>query len=92
MYGVDFPGRFGPIRTCCLVMAVIGLAYSLRLRLRIDLSYEIYLVHMVVINIFIELGFTGNNSCFIIALIVTVFISVLMNLLQKIIVKKWEIK
>jgi peptidoglycan/LPS O-acetylase OafA/YrhL len=49
---------------CCA--ACFGFAYAFpRLNLRTDISYGIYLYHMVVINIFVQLGLTDNFGYFI---------------------------
>ena len=44
-----------------LIMLTIGIGYSFgKLRFRIDLSYGLYLYHMIVVDVFVHLGLTGN--------------------------------
>jgi peptidoglycan/LPS O-acetylase OafA/YrhL len=44
---------------CCA--ACFGFAYAFpKLNIRIDISYGIYLYHMVVINVFVQLGLTDR--------------------------------
>lgn len=86
---IDLPGRFGLVRTCCLILAVIGMAYFIIFIIKMDLSYEIYLLHMVVINSFIQIGVTGNYFYFILAIIVSIILSLGMNILNKRIIHKF---
>ena len=44
-----------------LIMLTIGVGYSFgKLRFSIDLSYGLYLYHMIVVDVFVHLGLTGN--------------------------------
>lgn len=81
--GLDFPGRFGPLRTISLIIAVIGLAYVIKVQVKIDLSYEIYLIHMVVINIFVQLGCVGNYGWYILVVFLSVVFAMGIYIAQK---------
>ena len=85
---VDLPGRFGPLRTICLVITTIGLAYAVRVKIKVDISYEIYLIHMVIINIFVQIGFVGRISNFIIVIIISIAVSILLKRLIDLILNR----
>lgn len=54
-------GRYGILKTLFLAPAMFGFAYRLpKLNIRHDITYGLYLYHMIVINIFVHLGRTGN--------------------------------
>lgn len=56
---------------CCT--ACFGFAYAFpRLNLKTDVSYGIYLYHMVVINIFVQLGMTNHFGYFVIAFVIII--------------------
>ena len=49
------------IMVVLLCLMTIGVGYSLgKIRFKIDLSYGLYLYHMVVVDIFVQLGMVGN--------------------------------
>ena len=44
-----------------LCMLTVGIGYSFgKIRFKIDLSYGLYLYHMIVVDIFVQLGMVGN--------------------------------
>ena len=56
------------ISLACLT-CVMAYALGHRIRLPIDISYGIYLYHMIIVNVLVELGMTGRMGYFIIALV-----------------------
>ncbi len=60
-YGFDIPGEYGVIKTLLQCCTWIGFGYALpNLNVKRDLSYGIFLYHMVFMNAFIHLGFTES--------------------------------
>lgn len=65
-------GRYGTLHVTLLILSVIGFAYRLpMLRIKIDVSYGLYIYHMIVINAMIELGDTGKGIDVWIALLLS---------------------
>ena len=57
----DLIAGYGFIQSILMVSGLIGFAYLFPiLALKKDISYPIFLYHMIVVNIFISLGWTGN--------------------------------
>ena len=65
--GLDI-GVYGTGKCIFLGMAIIGFGYRFsKLKIQYDISYSLYLVHMIVVNIFVEIGLTHEwNKLFII--------------------------
>ncbi len=60
------------------ILGLIGFAYNYaKINIKFDFSYGIYLYHMIVVNAFIELGFTGKIQYMVIAMLISVVISIL---------------
>lgn len=75
--GYDF-GVYGTIKVLCLAPALIGFAYKYpRLTLKYDISYGIYIYHMVVINVFIELGFIERYIYILLTLMITIVLAII---------------
>ena len=54
-------GVYGTIKAYFLAFAVVGFAYKFKnIRVQPDISYGLYVYHMVVINIMMELGYMGK--------------------------------
>lgn len=54
-------GRYGILKTLCLAPAMFGFAYALpKLNIKYDITYGLYLYHMIAVNIFVHLGLTGQ--------------------------------
>ncbi len=81
--GYDLPGLYSPIRTICIVLAVIGMAYFIKIRITCDISYELYLFHGIVLNMFMEIGLTGNHLYSLYVVVISVLISILAHYIQK---------
>ncbi len=63
------------------VSGFIGLCYCLPgLNLRFDISYGLFIYHMIVVNLMLELGFYGKVYHLIIALIISVILASLSTL------------
>lgn len=48
------------LQTFLLCLLAFGVAYSFKLRFKRDITYHLYLWHMIVVNTFVELGLTGK--------------------------------
>ncbi len=73
--GIDF-GRYATIHVLLLAPALLGFAYRYdKLNIKKDISYGIYIYHMVVINVLVEVGFTGSYTSVFIAGVVTIIIA-----------------
>ncbi len=71
----DF-GQYGVLKTLFFAPALLGFAYCFpRLNIKHDITYGLYLYHMVVLNVFIHLGHTGSYAVFFIALAITAVLS-----------------
>ena len=79
------------------VSGFIGLCYLLpKINISFDFSYGMFIYHMIVINVMIELGFVGKVYHLFIALAISIVLSILSALFGKYIVKalskKTEVK
>lgn len=89
--GWDIPGSYGIIRSIFLIISIIGMGYALpKLEIKKDLSYGIYLFHMVVINVLISLNLKGQIISLPILLIATLLLAWLSNLIVNHIQNKAE--
>ena len=69
-------GTYGTLKVLSLVPAVIGFAYKFpKLNIKKDISYGLYIYHMVVVNVLIEFDLTGSVLYVILALIVSVMMA-----------------
>ncbi len=70
------------------VPALIGLAYNLpSLNIKFDISYGLFIYHMTVVNIMIELGLVGHQVYLVIALLISTILALLSTLLGRYIAK-----
>jgi peptidoglycan/LPS O-acetylase OafA/YrhL len=62
--GIDYnAGLYGIIRSTLFCFGALGLAYACpRLNIKTDISYAVYIYHMIVVNAFIQLGLTGSKQ------------------------------
>ena len=66
-------GRYGILKTLCLAPAMFGFAYALpKLNIKYDITYGLYLYHMIAVNIFVHLGLKGQYWQMLAALAITV--------------------
>lgn len=71
----DF-GQYGTLKTLFFAPAILGFAYCFpKLHIKHDITYGLYLYHMVVLNVFIHLGQTGSYAVFFLALAITAVLS-----------------
>ena len=67
---------YGLLTYATRVPGLIGLAYCMpHINLKIDISYGIYIYHMIIVNIMIELGFVGKIYYLFIVLIITLLLA-----------------
>ncbi|EHF05353.1 hypothetical protein HMPREF1020_02680 [Clostridium sp. 7_3_54FAA] len=65
-------GIYGTIKVYFLAFAVVGFAYKFKnIRVQPDISYGLYIYHMVVINIMMEMGYMGKWLDILLALAVS---------------------
>lgn len=63
---------FPIILSCFCLTALLALAYKLpNLIIRTDVSYPLFIYHMIVVNVIIELGFIGNIAAFISCIVIS---------------------
>ena len=68
---------YGLFRSALLIPGVIGFAYAVPMpRLRYDCTYGIYIFHMVVANVFVQLGYVGQLWVLPVTIILTVLLSI----------------
>lgn len=77
LVGLDVPmGSYSLFQSTALILGIVGLAYQFpKLNIKIDISYGIYIYHMIVINAMIVLGFIGRPVHVLIALLITCLIA-----------------
>lgn len=69
---------YDPLSVTALTMGLLGFAYAApALNIPLDLSYGIYVYHMVVINAMIALGYTEWPVCLLVAAAITVLLALL---------------
>lgn len=69
---------YGTIKVLTLAPAVIGFAYRYpALNVKYDISYGLYIYHMVMINALIECGYTGNLLYTFIAFVISIILDVI---------------
>lgn len=72
--GARVPGTYRSIWIgYCVPVIVVALSYRLgRHRLSFDISYGVYIYHMIVINVLVQLGMIGSYGYFAAALVFTI--------------------
>lgn len=69
-------GSYKTIKSLFLGLGVIGIAYALpKLNIKYDLSYGLYIYHMIVINVMVVIGVSSNPIWMIVALIISLILS-----------------
>ena len=75
------PESYGVFTYVLRVSGFIGLCYNLpRLNIKFDISYGLFIYHMIVVNLMLELGFFGEVYHLIIALVISVILASLSTL------------
>lgn len=78
---LDIPGEYGLIKTILQCFTWVGFAYALpKWNVRRDISYGIFLYHMVVVNAFIQIGLVGSWGWFIVVAIIVIALSIISNI------------
>ena len=58
---IDINASYKVIHSLLMVSGLIGFAYAFpKFEVKVDISYGIFLYHMIIVNIFINLGLVGN--------------------------------
>lgn len=70
-------GIYGIVQSIMLGCIMIGFGYSVKIKMKYDFSYGIFIYHMVVINFMVQLGAYGSWYFIVIALAGTVILAVL---------------
>lgn len=69
---IEIDATYGIIHTLLLFLSLTGIAYVLpQLNIKTDISYAIYIYHMIVINAFIALGVMHSQWLMLIVLLLT---------------------
>ncbi len=67
-----------------LITMILGYMFGLKIRLPFDVTYGIYLYHMVIVNVFVEFGLIGKAKFVAICMMLSAFFGVLSwNLVEK---------
>lgn len=76
---IDIPiGNYRVFCSATLILGVIGFGYRFpKWNVPIDISYEIYIYHMIVINAMIALGFTKNPLSLLVVFVVTLLLAII---------------
>lgn len=71
--GIDLNAeKYGIIRCGSLIVGLIGFAYAFpSIKLKNDFSYPLYLYHMTVVNVMLQLGYGGKKIYLLIAIIIS---------------------
>lgn len=79
-------GIYETIKSTFLGLAIIGFGYAYpKIRINKDYSYGLYIYHMIVINVFIELGLIGHWWHVLIAFAISILLAVISyHLVEKI--------
>lgn len=76
----DVRVRYAFGRSVCLTLGLIGFAYKFpKWNVPIDISYGIYLYHMIFVNIMIEIGIKGTVSSMLVVFAVTILCAYISN-------------
>ena len=68
----DINAQYGVIGSTTLVLGLIGFAYQFPvLNIKTDISYGIYIYHMIVVNGMIALGVVGKPICLLIVIVMS---------------------
>lgn len=65
------------ILACTSISAAFSLGNTYKLLCGVDISYGIYIIHMVVVNVFIELGYGHSRLEGFLAILITIILAVL---------------
>ncbi len=81
---VDLHLQYAVFQSCLMNLGLLGFAYAFpNCKPKVDFTYGLYIYHMVVVNVMIELGLTGRQRFFLAALLLTVLLSIVSMMLSK---------
>lgn len=81
-YGVRVGEYMDMIQILLLCMLTVGVGYSFgKIRFKFDLSYGLYLYHMIVVDVFVQLGMVGETKYIIAVYAIAVVCSLLSHYL-----------
>ena len=79
--GFDIEAGYDLLHSSFMTAGLIGFAYCLpKLNIRIDISYGVYIYHMIVINAMIALGFRGSWGDLAITILITCLLALVSTL------------
>ncbi len=77
----DIAGKFNVIKNFAQVCTIMGFCYKYpNIYVKRDISFEFYIFHMIIINIFIEIGFVGSIPSLILAFILSLVVACVVNI------------
>lgn len=78
IFSIDINSGYGIFRCSFLIMGVIGFAYACpKVNIKTDFSYGVYIYHMTVVNVFIQLKCTANVKYGFYSFLITLFLAVI---------------
>ena len=89
-FGIDVHTHMYPVFRCVfLIIGLVGLAYAFpMLSIKTDISYGVFLYHMTVVNVMIQLGCKNDPLYLVIAMV----ISILLAWVSTVTVGKWSVR
>jgi len=92
LLGLDVSaGNYPVLRSITLYLGLVGFAYCWpKLNIKTDISYGIYLYHMVVVNGMIALGFTGRVEHLVIVLAISCVLAWFSQKFAGIWMRRWK--
>lgn len=80
---IHFGKLYNPITTLLLAVIVFGIGYKKKLRLKTDLSYGIYIYHMIIVNTLLVVGKSGFEALCIVCVCSPIIAVVAYFLIEK---------
>jgi len=78
IFGIEVGiGSYETIKSLMLGLFVIGFGYAIKIPIKYDFSYGLYIYHMVVINLMIEIGSMGAPIDIVIAFTISMILAVI---------------
>ena len=88
---VDFDvSCFYPLIHCILVCGfVISIAYAFpKVNIKTDISYGLYIYHMIVVNVFIETGYVNKIVYLLIVIVISILLASMSTVYSKFVIQK----
>ncbi len=64
---------------CVAISAAFSLGNTYKILMGFDISYGIYIIHMIMVNIFLETGRGNSIADAVICIILTIILAILLN-------------